>query len=258
MVSMLQKTRELNKILQKSATEPVEFSDICKILSDVMKCNVYVISKKGKILGHSLIGGNVCEVIRDKTLRAERFTDDYNNHLLQITETKANFRESGSCTFDSTIECPYKDKLTTVIPIIGNRERLGTLMITRYSSEFSDEDLILGEYSAAIVGMEIIKAKQDKYTEEERKKIAVQVACSNLSYSEIEALRNIFANLKGNEGLVVGSKVAEKANITRSIIVSSLRKIESAGIIESRSLGVKGTYIKILNDRIFEELEKLL
>ena len=45
--------------------------------------------------------------------------------------------------------------------------------------------------------------------------------------------------------------------ITRSVIVNALRKFESAGVIESRSSGMKGTYIKVLNDLVFEELDKL-
>ena len=45
--------------------------------------------------------------------------------------------------------------------------------------------------------------------------------------------------------------------ITRSVIVNALRKFESAGVIESRSSGMKGTYIKVLNDVIFDELEEL-
>ena len=47
-------------------------------------------------------------------------------------------------------------------------------------------------------------------------------------------------------GLVVASQVADKVGVTRSVIVSALRKLESAGVIESRSLGMKGTRIKIL------------
>ncbi|HAG22141.1 MAG TPA: GTP-sensing pleiotropic transcriptional regulator CodY, partial [Synergistaceae bacterium] len=33
-----------------------------------------------------------------------------------------------------------------------------------------------------------------------------------------------------------------------------LRKLESAGIIESRSLGMKGTYVKILNPLFMERI----
>ena len=45
--------------------------------------------------------------------------------------------------------------------------------------------------------------------------------------------------------------------ITRSVIVNALRKFESAGVIESRSSGMKGPYIKVLNEVIFDELEEI-
>jgi transcriptional pleiotropic repressor len=41
------------------------------------------------------------------------------------------------------------------------------------------------------------------------------------------------------------------------VIVNALRKLESAGVIESRSLGMKGTYIKVLNDHLYSALAKL-
>ena len=58
------------------------------------------------------------------------------------------------------------------------------------------------------------------------------------------------------EGMLVASKIADKVGITRSVIVNALRKFESAGIIESRSLGMKGTFIRILNPALPEELKK--
>lgn len=83
------------------------------------------------------------------------------------------------------------------------------------------------------------------------------MAISSLSYSELEAIEHIFEELNGNEGLLVASKIADRVGITRSVIVNALRKLESAGVIESRSLGMKGTYIKVLNDKFLFELEKL-
>ena len=63
--------------------------------------------------------------------------------------------------------------------------------------------------------------------------------------------------LNGSEGVLVASKVADRVGITRSVIVNALRKFESAGVIESRSSGMKGTYIKVLNDVVFDELTKV-
>ena len=66
-----------------------------------------------------------------------------------------------------------------------------------------------------------------------------------------------FEELDGTEGILVASKIADRVGITRSVIVNALRKFESAGVIESRSSGMKGTYIKVLNDYVFTELEKI-
>ena len=256
MKTLLEKTRMLNKMLQKSATEPVIFGDICKVLGDVMSCNIYVVSRKGKVLGYSLLDSFECDVLKDKVLSEQKFPEHYNSHLLQITDTKSNLKANGKCVFDESIDCLQHNKITTIVPIIGNRERLGTLIIARYTSEFDDDDLVLAEYSAAIVGMEIIRSKQEEIEEEARKKAVVQLAIGTLSYSELEAVEHIFDELDGNEGLLIASKIADKVGITRSVIVNALRKFESAGVIESRSLGMKGTHIKILNDRLIDELKK--
>ena len=101
------------------------------------------------------------------------------------------------------------------------------------------------------------RRKSLEIDEEARKKAVVQMAIGTLSYSEIEAVQKIFEELNGNEGLLVASKIADRSGITRSVIVNALRKLESAGVIESRSLGMKGTHIKVLNSRFHEELAKL-
>ena len=80
---------------------------------------------------------------------------------------------------------------------------------------------------------------------------------STLSFSELEAAQYIFDELDGNEGILVASKIADRVGITRSVIVNALRKFESAGVIESRSSGMKGTYIKIVNDMLLEELASM-
>ncbi|MGD6463432.1 GTP-sensing pleiotropic transcriptional regulator CodY, partial [Xanthomonas citri pv. citri] len=137
--------------------------------------------------------------------------------------------------------------LTTIVPIVGGGERLGTLVLARLGQEFLDDDLILAEYSSTVVGMEILREKAEEIEEEARSKAVVQMAISSLSYSELEAIEHIFEELNGTEGLLVASKIADRVGITRSVIVNALRKLESAGVIESRSLGMKGTYIKVLN-----------
>ena len=88
------------------------------------------------------------------------------------------------------------------------------------------------------------------------RKAIVQLAIGTLSYSEMEAVEQIFAELNCDEGLLVASKIADQLGITRSVIVNALRKFESAGVIESRSLGMKGTYIKVKNPYLLDQLAR--
>jgi transcriptional pleiotropic repressor len=142
------------------------------------------------------------------------------------------------------------------VPINGGGQRLGTLIFARFGNKFEDEDLILAEYSATVVGMEIMRKRTELIEEEARRRAVVELAMNALSYSELEAVESIVDELNGNEGLLIASKIADKVGITRSVIVNALRKLESAGIIESRSLGMKGTYIRILNEGLPDELKK--
>ena len=82
----------------------------------------------------------------------------------------------------------------------------------------------------------------------------MQIAFSTLSFSEWEAIVNILAELNGTEGILVASKIADRVGITRSVIVNALRKFESANLIETKSLGMKGTYIRVKNEFLLEEI----
>lgn len=256
MGSLLQKTRRLNKTLQSYGSKPVSFAELSKILSCMLDANVYIANTNGKVLGYELSEGFQCDIVQSEIVKEKRFPKKYNDELLKYNETKENIKEVTECVFDQVSKCDYPDKISTIIPISSGGKRLGTLVLARFGKEFTEEDLVLAEYSATIVGMEILKAKSEEIEEEARKKSIVQMAIGTLSYSELEAMEHIFRELDGNEGLLVASKIADRVGITRSVIVNALRKFESAGVIETRSLGMKGTHIKILNDKLKEELLK--
>ncbi len=258
MVSLLDKSRKINRLLQRTGGKPVDFSEMAEVLKSAIECNVYINSRKGKILGYSLLDDFECDIMEEKVIEKGYFPEDYNDFLMRASNTRENIKQKdGECVFSPEDECLFQDKLTTIVPVMGGGDRLGTLVLARYDGEFTDEDLVLAEYGASVVGMEILRSRSEKIEKEARKKAAVQIAIDTLSYSELEAIEHIFEELDGSEGLLVASKVADRVGITRSVIVNALRKFESAGVIESRSLGMKGTYIKVLNDYLLEELDKL-
>ena len=127
----------------------------------------------------------------------------------------------------------------------------------RYSPQYDIDDIIVSEYGTTVVGLEMMRSVNEENVEENRKIQVVKSAFSTLSFSELEAITHIFDELDGEEGILVASKIADRVGITRSVIVNALRKFESAGVIESRSSGMKGTYIKVLNDYIFDELKEI-
>ena len=141
-----------------------------------------------------------------------------------------------------------------ITPIDISSERLGTLFIYKSGAQYDIDDIILSEYGTTVVGLEMMRSVNEENAEETRKIQIVKSAISTLSFSELEAITHIFDELHGNEGILVASKIADRVGITRSVIVNALRKFESAGVIESRSSGMKGTYIKVLNDAVFDEL----
>ena len=63
--------------------------------------------------------------------------------------------------------------------------------------------------------------------------------------------------MDGTEGILVASRIADNTGITRSVIVNALKKFDSAGVISTRSSGMKGTKIKVLNEVVFDELRKI-
>lgn len=252
-VQLLDKTRKINKLLHNNSSHKVVFNDICKVLSDILQSNVLVISKKGKILGVSSNHGveEIKELVDDEV--GELVDLMFNERLLNVLSTKENVNLE-TLGFAQG----YANKYQAIIaPIYIAGERLGTLFMYKVDCQYDIDDIILCEYGTTVVGLEMMRSVNEENAEEDRKVHIVKSAISTLSYSELEAIVHIFEELGGSEGILVASKIADRVGITRSVIVNALRKFESAGVIESRSSGMKGTYIKVLNDVVFEELDKV-
>lgn len=252
-VQLLDKTRKINKLLHNNNSHKVVFNDICNVLSEILDSNILVISKKGKVLGIK----NRTDIIEIKELIKDsvggHIDEMLNERLLSILSTKENVNLATlGFEFDSVNQ--YQ-AIITPIDIAG--ERLGTLFLYKSDAQYTIDDIILSEYGTTVVGLEMLRSVNEESAEENRKVQIVRSAISTLSFSELEAITHIFEELDGSEGILVASKIADRVGITRSVIVNALRKFESAGVIESRSSGMKGTYIKVINDVIFDELEKL-
>ncbi len=244
-VQLLDKTRKIGKLLHNNNSGKVVFNDICDVLKEILSSNVLVISRKGKVLGIGDLDSveSITELIVD---HVGGFIDPMlNERILGVLSTKENVNLE-TLGFESVDTKRFQ---AVIAPIEISGERLGTLFLYKCDDQYDIDDIILCEYGTTVVGLEMLRAVSEENAEENRKVAVVKSAISTLSFSEMEAITHIFDEL--------GGKIADKVGITRSVIVNALRKFESAGVIESRSSGMKGTYIKVLNDVVFEEVEKL-
>ncbi|MDR2180717.1 MAG: GTP-sensing pleiotropic transcriptional regulator CodY [Synergistaceae bacterium] len=254
---LLKKTRQVGRALQNRRDgDSLDYIKLAKLLSDFLTANVYILGTEGKILGYAWVaeydsqtlsklmqGGYMPEELVEKMNRCrESEVDDEDAYMFDDNSGSGRGRKN-------------QEKHLMYIPIYGAAaERLGTVVLVRSPKPFVTKDILLAEYLGTLVGIEMLNDRNRSIEERSRDRVSVQMAMRALSYSEVESMKHIMAELNGHEGVAVASKVADRVGVTRSVIVNALRKLESAGLIESRSLGMKGTYIKVLSPLFIEEL----
>lgn len=224
-------------------------------MADIIDCNTAIINAQGYFLGYHLKYETNNKRV-ESFFESNQLPENYVRAASQVYDTEANIPISNELTiFPTESQDVYPDGVTTLVPIYGGGIRLGSLIIWRNDEDFGEEDLILAEIAATVVGIQLLNLRNENMEERIRQQTAVTMAVNTLSYSEMKAVAAILSELDGLEGRLTASIIADRIGITRSVIVNALRKLESAGIIESRSLGMKGTYLKIINEGIFEQLE---
>ena len=251
---ILARMREVNLIFEKSSAGKLSYDQICEKLSEIMRANVYILAAKGKILGVHYEDIEDSSAVRSKESDAQYMPDYENEAYLKIEETSVQ-----EMSFSEFSPLPKKGNLKPhmAVPIYGGGVRQGTIVFARYDQMFGLEDILLAEHVATAIGVELERRKKQVIEAKHRKETAAQLALEGLTYSEQVVVRDIILQMESDSELIVASKVADHAKVARTLVVSALRKLEGAGIIEARSFGSKGTQIKLLNDRFRDKVAKL-
>ncbi|MDR1472101.1 MAG: GTP-sensing pleiotropic transcriptional regulator CodY [Synergistaceae bacterium] len=250
---LLEKTRLVSRVLQNRLDNRMpDYQKLARLLTDLSSANVYLINREGRILGYSWVSEYDCPIM-EGFLEGNFMPEKYVEKLNMARESVLNHTDNGLCAYSDQV-CTYSNKHVLFVPINGMAERLGTLILARFGDPFATKDLVLAEYLATVVGLEILNERGRNIEERGRERLVVQMAMRALSFSEVESIKHIIEDLGGMDGVVVASRVADRVGVTRSVIVNALRKLGSAGIIESRSLGMKGTYIRVISNLFLEEL----
>lgn len=239
---MLERMKQYLQALQQ-ITNDVDFNDLANALKVAMNDgSIYILGRRGKILGYSLEEGFDSTPFDSEWL----FSGEAPNSVQSLANRVADI---------SLLEGPNGESVM-VSPIIGGDERVGSVLFVSRDSQYSDEDMDIANIAGVTLGMIISRVIHERQEDKAAESRAARSAINSLSYSEIVAMQRIFEELDGDEGLLIASRIADEAEITRSVIVNALRKLASANVIESRSLGMKGTYLRIINPEIRKEFEK--
>ena len=173
-MTLLAKTRTLNRLLQRAAGKPLNFREMAEVLGSTIQAHVFVVSRRGKLLGSAAAGAWENDRLRAAASGETHFPADTNDRFMRMQETVTNVEP------DEGIAATFPDmaghEIMTVVPIISGGDRLGTLVLTRLSGPFGEDDLILAEYGSTIVGMEILRERAEEIEIEARSRAVVSVA----------------------------------------------------------------------------------
>ena len=150
MISLLGKTRQINRLLQRS--ESVEYDGISRVLSNVLEANVYITDERGKICGYAFFDDD--DLMVNEAIELGQFPRKYVDWLNRLEETHANIRmDAEGASYEQEMVELFRGQNIVITPIYGPRRRLGTLVVASSKKEFGDPVLLVFLFGATVVGL---------------------------------------------------------------------------------------------------------
>ncbi len=242
-LQLLSKVRELITYFH-GCGERVSFADIGELAQRILDASVHILSLEGSMFDTGAhVGG--CGLSDD------RIVPSLLARLNQVNQTQVYSAENGECPFNAG-NCRFEHRLHVVSPLFYGGKRVGTLIYTKDTASYDELDIALAELIAMLAAQALyndIMAQEKKVW---RQKAEIRQAAQTLSYTEHRAAEAVIRAALSEDGAINVSKIASQENITRSVVAGAIRKLESAGVIRVRSLGMKGSYISVINPYALE------
>lgn len=243
---LITKIHELENVLKQGN---VGLNEVIALIARLIDCNGYLVGSQGEVLAKALPDGNDCTKPDQKV---HSLKPEFKQRINFIFQTSANIPVE-SCFFEEDL-CIRPNLYMTITPVRADRSTSVHLLLTKPERQFTDEQLILAEFAAMVISIYLYENSAIIKEAEQNQQATARMVLDSLSFSELKAVKNVLLDLKSSEGFLVASKIADRIGVSRSVIVNAMRKLESAGVVESRSLGIKGTYIKIKNQLFYKML----
>ncbi len=250
-INMLDKLTVINRIAETRSVDLELARELCEAMADELESFVLLIDDKGKVLDNirPLMDENTRILFEEN--EGESVDEKINERLLRILSVDDNMSLE---LLGLSGVSPFK---MMVVPILAERKRCATLVIYRLNEKYDLDDIIYVEHVKVVMAVIFGSIELEK-----RKKLAIDKAnldkgLVSLSKAELAAAGFVLDSLLGEEGIVVAKEVSRRYEVSRSVIVAALKKLEGAGVIECRSVGSRGTYIKIVNDFLRDSIDTL-
>mgnify|MGYP001221287023 CR=1 FL=1 len=248
-MSLISKIFELESVLKQ---EKVGVDKLINLVSSIIGCNSYLISSQGELIASALPNSSDCT--KETTGINYNLKPELKQRIGFVFQTTSNIPVD-SCLFHEDY-CVRANLFMTIIPVRNNRTTSAHLLLTN-PQQLTEEQLVMAEIASLVTSIYFYENNASINEAEQGEEAKAQMVLKSLSFSELKAISNVLMDLNGTEGYLVASKIADRIGISRSVIVNAMRKLESAGVVESRSLGIKGTYIKVKNLVFYEMLKGL-
>jgi len=210
--------------------------------------------------------GSICDTLQNATGSKVVLFGDSGNVILGENNLPTNlkFQEGGNWYADKQLYGNVKkyDSVKSNLKDLNGLENYSSAfvpmnnasMLLFKENDFSDDemqDVKLCANNADIV------CQSQKTSKKEKMQVAKNLLEKEiLSLTELSVIEVVFEKINNNEGTVIASKIADELGLARSVTVNALSKLESANVVKTRSLGVKGTRIKVLNEQFFNALKE--
>ena len=238
---VLKRLKQYLDLLQNEGSD-VEYDDLMSALKEAAanNTNVYLIDKNGKMVAYAAETGFSASEFDEEWIVNQRIPDDLNNSLLKIGAV--------------TVHDGHEKVSMLVAPIVGGR-RIGSLLFAGEGSKFNDADFIVAEFAATTIGM-VIANRIDLMQKMRLKKSNWPVRPSRAfpirrswqcSISSMSLMGTKVCLLPAGLPIMPALPICDR---------QCSAQLASAGVVESRSLGMKGTYLRILNKEIRNEFEQ--
>lgn len=251
---LLDNIRKLKQTLKEVDKDNNVFGEMSKLLQNMISSNVLILNKEGKIMGIS--ESKSFFPIKELLSNTEgSFINSlFNERFMTICSTYDNAYLPNYGFSEKT-----KNYYSMIAPISFMEERLGTLFIYRPYDVYGIDEISLCEYFLSGICLYFINLKNNEQLNDTAERERISKAINSLSKKELDAMMCLMNFLGEKDQKIKIIDFTEKYGFSRSLLVFALKKFSSAGIIEIKNSGRKGTDIKFCTKiSIRDEMAKTL